>query len=132
MTFPRLVLAFQNALITESQDVESSTGSDEDDESKDADFGQAPLVSSSVCQNLDRGKTSKKAAFRTLAAAAAERGESAPSCSVLHTMRIDERKEGAAAIPQEFGDAVSTFQFLTVHLDGIKVLTLDGKRVDGH
>lgn len=117
---------------TESECVEEEEGVPDTDltDDGDADFSPGPpLVSSTVCQNLDRGETSKRAAFRTLAALAAER----PLRRAQSSTRIEERKEAAETIRQEFqATTTAAVKFLTVHLDGIKVLTIDGKHVDGH
>ncbi|XP_034236459.1 uncharacterized protein LOC117642402 [Thrips palmi] len=82
-------------------------------------------VPSSVCTNLDRGKVSSRAAFRTLAAKAAEDGdEHCLSHTTLWRRRREERSEAANTIRATFAPKGPQ----TVHWDGIKVPRLDGKR----
>ena len=57
---------------------------------------------SSTNQNLDRGKVSSRAAFRTLASEAATRDEAGLSHTTLWRDRIAERAERVAAIWSSF------------------------------
>lgn len=78
---------------------------------------------SSTNQNLDRGRVSSRAAFRTLASEAATRDEAGLSHTTLWRERTAERAERAAAIRSSF----QPIGGLVAHWDGFKVATLDGK-----